>query len=78
MNPIETCDMCGLQISGEVVRAELSFGEGAMCPSPMSMHQECYQKASAIWQPDPDSTCVVDKEYPETQQWTPQAVKPVP
>lgn len=67
--------MCGTQISGEVVRAELAFGEGSMCPTPMAMHQECYQKASQIWQPDPDSTCVVDKEFPETQQWTPRAIE---
>jgi len=72
--PIESCDICGANIlGGGAVREELSFGEGAMCPSPMTMHKECYAKASELWRPDPDSTCVNDTLFPETQQWTPRA-----
>lgn len=73
MKPRESCDMCGQDISGKTIRAELSFGEGAMCPTPMTMHEKCYEKASELWQPDPESTCVIDREYPETQKWTPEA-----
>jgi len=76
MGRVESCDVCGQDISGESVRAELSFGEGAMCPSPMTMHKECHEKASALWQPDPDSVCVNDTMFPETQKWTPRPKAP--
>lgn len=72
MSRIESCDMCGKDITNDAVRAELSFGEGAMCPTPMTMHKACYEKASQLWQPDPESTCVVDPLFPETEQWTPR------
>ena len=72
LSPPETCDVCGLDVfAGEVYKAEVSV-EGAMCPTPMTFHQACWEKASAMWEPDPDSYCIVDNEYPETQQWTPR------
>ena len=69
--PSELCDVCGAEVTAdEAVKAELSAAD-AMCPSPMTFHPACYEKASALWQPNPDSYCVTDPEFPETQQWTP-------
>ena len=66
----EMCDVCAQVVPAEeAVRAELTVA-GAMCPSPMVFHPECYEKASVLWQPDPDSYCTVDPEFPETGQWT--------
>jgi hypothetical protein len=66
----EMCDVCGQVVAGdEAVRAELSVS-GAMCPSPMTFHPSCYEQASVMWQPDPDSYCTVDPLFPETGQWT--------
>ena len=66
----EMCEVCAQVVPpGEGVRAEMSVS-GAMCPSPMLFHDECYEKASALWQPDTDSYCTVDPEFPETGQWT--------
>jgi hypothetical protein len=67
----ETCDVCGRVVDDpdDAHRAELTVS-GAMCPSPMVFHKACYEKASAMWQPDPDSYCTVDPEFPETGQWT--------
>jgi hypothetical protein len=67
----ETCDVCGRVVDdpNDAYRAELTVS-GAMCPSPMLFHNACYEKASSMWQPDPDSYCTVDPEYPETGQWT--------
>ncbi len=66
----EMCEVCAQVVPpGEGVRAEMSVS-GAMCPSPMLFHEECYEKASALWQPDTDSYCTVDPEFPETGQWT--------
>ncbi|MDQ4133588.1 MAG: hypothetical protein M3179_10380 [Actinomycetota bacterium] len=67
----ETCDVCGRVVDdpNDAHRAELTVS-GAMCPSPMVFHKACYEKASSMWQPDPDSYCTVDPEYPETGQWT--------
>lgn len=63
------CDVCGRNVTAEdSVKAELSVA-GAMCPSPMTFHRSCYEQASVMWQPDPDSICVNDPEFPETQQW---------
>ncbi|MGH2704964.1 MAG: hypothetical protein ACRDJ4_07695 [Actinomycetota bacterium] len=67
----ETCDVCGGEISGDAIRAELSIEE-MMCPTPMSFHPACYEQASVLWQPDTESICVVDPDYPETQTWTPR------
>jgi len=66
----QMCDVCARVVpEGEGVRAELSVA-GAMCPSPMVFHQECYEQASELWQPDPESYCTVDPRFPETGQWT--------
>jgi hypothetical protein len=66
----EMCDACGQVVpAGEGVQAELTVS-GAMCPSPMNFHKECYEKASELWHPDPDSYCEVDPLFPETGQWT--------
>lgn len=66
----ELCDICGGEVpAAEAQRVELTAAS-AMCPTPMVLHQDCYERASALWQPDPESYCVVDKEFPETQQWT--------
>lgn len=42
---------------------------GAMCPAPMAFHDECWQRASEMWRPDPDSYCEIDPLFPETAQW---------
>jgi hypothetical protein len=66
----EMCDVCAQVVPpDEAVREELSVA-GAMCPSPMVFHRECYERASELWQPDPDSYCTVDPMFPETGQWT--------
>lgn len=65
----ELCDVCGQVVAPEeAVKAELTVS-GAMCPSPMSFHPACYEKASEMWQPDPDSYCTADPLFPETGQW---------
>ncbi|MGH2767644.1 MAG: hypothetical protein ACRDIF_01630 [Actinomycetota bacterium] len=71
MRQVETCEVCGGDVTGDAVRADLSIGE-MMCPTPMTFHRACYEQASELWKPDPDSICQVDPEYPETQQWTPR------
>ena len=64
------CDVCGRTVTAEdSVKAELSVA-GAMCPSPMTFHRACYEQALAMWQPDPDSICVNDPDFPETKRWT--------
>lgn len=66
----EMCDVCAQVVPpDDAVRAELSVA-GAMCPSPMVFHKDCYEQASVLWQPDPDSYCTVDPLFPETGQWT--------
>ncbi len=73
IKPAEICDVCGGEVPAEeAVKAELSAAD-AMCPTPMTFHQGCYERASQIWQPDPDSYCTTDPDFPETQQWTPRA-----
>ena len=70
MKPSELCDVCGGAVPAEeAVKAELSAAD-AMCPTPMTFHKACYEQASRIWQPDPDSYCTTDPDFPETQQWT--------
>ena len=77
MRPAALCDACGGEVeASEVVRAELSAAD-AMCPTPMTFHPQCYERASAVWQPDPDSYCTTDPEFPETAQWT-QPQQPAP
>ena len=70
MKPAELCDACGGEVeASEAVKTELSAAN-AMCPTPMTFHQHCYDRASAIWKPDPDSYCTTaDPEFPETAQW---------
>ncbi len=66
----ETCDVCGTEVdAAEAVRAELTVGE-MMCPTAMIFHPACHERASHMWQPDPDSYCTTDDKYPETQQWS--------
>lgn len=70
--PTEVCELCGGKVTAadkDARREDLSIG-GAMCPTPMTFHAECYEKASEVWKPDEDSTCTVDPEFPETQRWT--------
>jgi hypothetical protein len=70
MTPAELCDVCGAEVPpSEAVKAELSAA-AAMCPTPMTFHQRCYEQAGAIWQPDPDSYCTADPDFPETAQWS--------
>ena len=73
MKAPDLCDVCGRDVpAGQGVRAEMAVS-GAMCPTPMAFHDECYETAQALWQPgadDPDSTCTVDPLFPETAQWT--------
>jgi hypothetical protein len=40
-----------------------------MCPTAMTFHTACFEQASAMWEPDPDSYCTVDPLFPETGQW---------
>jgi len=66
----EMCDACGQVVPPEVaVKAELTVS-GAMCPSAMTFHPDCAEKASELWHPDPDSYCTYDPRFPETGQWT--------
>jgi hypothetical protein len=66
----EMCDVCGQAVpADDMVKAELTAA-GAMCPSAMTFHTACYEKASSMWQPDPESYCTVDPLFPETGQWT--------
>lgn len=69
--PTETCEVCGGELDdSNIRRAELAVGDN-MCPTPMSFHQECFDVAAELWKPpSEDSTCVVDKDYPETARWT--------
>jgi hypothetical protein len=65
-----SCDICGREVAPEdYYTAELTVS-GAMCPSPMTFHKACYEAASDMWKPDPDSYCTVDPLFPETAQWT--------
>ncbi len=68
--PAELCDACGAEVDpAEAVKSELAAAN-AMCPTPMTFHPHCYEQASAIWQPDADSYCTTDPEFPQTAQWT--------
>ncbi|MGH9183163.1 MAG: hypothetical protein ACRDZ9_05030 [Acidimicrobiales bacterium] len=65
----ELCDVCGGEVDpSEAQRAELSVGS-MMCPTAMVFHPACYEQASDLWQPDPDSTCTVDPAFPESGRW---------
>ncbi len=70
MKAVDLCDLCGSEVPPDQgFRGELS-APTAMCPTPMAFHDECWEKASALWQPDADSLCSVDPLFPETGQWT--------
>ncbi len=73
----DQCDVCGKDVpADDVVKTELTVA-GAMCPTAMTFHTACYQKASSLWQPDPDSYCTVDPLFPETGQWVlPEEARP--
>ena len=63
------CDACGKEVPpGEGHREELAVGS-SMCPAPMAFHDECWELASAMWEPEPESYCEVDPLYPETGRW---------
>lgn len=70
MNTVpEQCDVCGQNVpADDMIKTELTVA-GAMCPTAMTFHTGCYEKASSMWQPDPDSYCTVDPLFPETAQW---------
>jgi hypothetical protein len=79
MQPPELCDVCGIDDpADEAVRDELTTAEAAMCPTPMVFHPACYEQASQMWRPDPDSYCTTDPEFPETAQWSQVDVQPAP
>lgn len=66
---VEQCDVCGLNVAADdMVKSELSV-LGAMCPTAMTFHKGCFEQASSMWKPDPDSYCTVDPLFPETGQW---------
>lgn len=70
LSPPGLCDVCGQEVAeADAYRAELAVGD-MMCPAPMLFHKACYEQASDMWKPDPDSYCTVDPEFPETGQWT--------
>ena len=66
---VEQCDVCGRDVpADDVIRTELTVA-GAMCPTAMTFHTACFEQASSMWQPDPDSYCTVDPLFPETAKW---------
>lgn len=69
LNLTPSCDVCGRDVTpDDYYSAELT-ASGAMCPSPMTFHKACFEAASTMWYPDPDSYCTVDPLFPETAQW---------
>lgn len=63
------CDVCGREVPPGSGRREEVGVSGAMCPAPMAFHDECWERASQMWQPETDSYCEVDPLFPETAQW---------
>lgn len=71
MNPVESCEVCGMDVApGEGVRLEMAV-EDLMCPTPMSFHDHCYESVKDVWnEPTGATTCQVDPEFPdETGKW---------
>jgi hypothetical protein len=69
MDAPELCELCAGYVDvDDAYRAEMAVGD-LMCPSPMTFHRECYEKASEIWEPGDDAMCGYDPEHPETGQW---------
>lgn len=72
--PPQTCEACGLEVApDESVQAEMTFGEEAMCPTPMSFHPRCYERARDLWYEPAENSCSVDPEFPETGRWLDQS-----
>ncbi|MGH9127330.1 MAG: hypothetical protein ACRDZ8_21810 [Acidimicrobiales bacterium] len=66
---MEMCDICGQPLpADEAVRGEMMTSE-LMCPTHMTMHQDCFEKASVMWAPEVDE-CPYDSRYPETAAWS--------
>lgn len=63
------CDVCGREVPPGTGRREEVGVSGAMCPAPMAFHDDCWERASQMWQPETDSYCEVDPLFPETAQW---------
>lgn len=65
--PSSTCDVCGQPVAaGEAIQAEVSVSQ-MMCPTSMTFHPDCYERASDMWQPD--DSCSFDPDFPEMQAW---------
>ncbi|MDQ3305749.1 MAG: hypothetical protein M3535_07160 [Actinomycetota bacterium] len=68
MKPSETCDVCGQAVAtDEAVHEEMSVGP-MLCPTAMTFHVACYERAASIWSPD-DSFCGLDPDFPEMADW---------
>ncbi len=66
-----TCDVCGQEVpTGEEIQAEVSV-EQLMCPTSMTFHPDCYERASALWQAD--DSCSLDPDFPEMSAWAANA-----
>ena len=66
----ELCDICGQEVGAdEAYRGDMMASE-LMCPTPMTLHQDCFRQAAGMWQLDTESTCTYDPDYPETAQWS--------
>lgn len=63
------CDVCGREVPPGTGRRDEVGVSGAMCPAPMAFHDQCWERASQMWQPETDSYCEVDPLFPETAQW---------
>ncbi|MDQ6614206.1 MAG: hypothetical protein M3083_05545 [Actinomycetota bacterium] len=64
----DICDVCGQSVApGDAYQAEVSCSQ-MMCPTSMTFHQGCYERASELWQPD-DSYCTADPDFPEMAAW---------
>lgn len=69
MNPPDTCDVCGIDVRpDEGVRTEVSK-EGAMCPTAMVFHDDCFEKAKSFWDVDSGTSCPVDDDLPGLGLW---------
>jgi hypothetical protein len=70
MEPAAMCDVCGRPVAvDEAVRAEMSVSQ-MMCPTSMTFHPACHERARALWQDD--DACSVDADFtdfPEMEQW---------
>jgi hypothetical protein len=55
--PVVICEVCGLPVvEAEAVRAELTAG-GMTCPTALTFHRPCYERASEVWGPSTDTSC---------------------